>query len=195
VGVYHWNDFPGHGDFYPEDLPREWRLSYYANEFNSACVDISALVRIPKLLMELTEDLHERFELSLFLDSETQFELLSELRQQEVRISYFMVESEAIRQALIRYLGDSARSLEGFADVQQIIAIHQCWAPQAQHRSSSIALLPGDASPRQLREWIERWTSFDDGLPSRSLTLWLDARSTGYEDLTACRTLVELMGF
>lgn len=38
VGAYGWDYDAWSGDFYPDDLPVEWRLSYYANEFNGVLV-------------------------------------------------------------------------------------------------------------------------------------------------------------
>jgi len=34
VGVFGWEHEHWIGTFYPDDLPEDWRLSYYANEFS-----------------------------------------------------------------------------------------------------------------------------------------------------------------
>lgn len=33
IGAYGWQHVPWQGGFYPEDLPAEWQLAYYSNEF------------------------------------------------------------------------------------------------------------------------------------------------------------------
>lgn len=38
VGARGWNHDGWNGTFYPEDLPQDWRLSYYANEFTGVLV-------------------------------------------------------------------------------------------------------------------------------------------------------------
>jgi len=38
VGAYGWDHVDWQGVFYPDDLPEDWRLTYYANEFKSVYV-------------------------------------------------------------------------------------------------------------------------------------------------------------
>jgi len=38
VGAYDWDHAHWLGSFFPDDLPEDWRLSYYANEFTSVLV-------------------------------------------------------------------------------------------------------------------------------------------------------------
>ena len=38
VGGYGWRRRDWDEDFYPEDLPPDWRLAFYANEFQTVCV-------------------------------------------------------------------------------------------------------------------------------------------------------------
>jgi len=38
VGAFDWQRLHWSGDFYPDDLPEDWRLSYYANEFSAVLV-------------------------------------------------------------------------------------------------------------------------------------------------------------
>ena len=42
LGVSNWQDFAADGGYYPDDLPQDWKLSYFANEFSSACLNLSA---------------------------------------------------------------------------------------------------------------------------------------------------------
>ncbi|MCW8933299.1 MAG: hypothetical protein OQK98_01110 [Gammaproteobacteria bacterium] len=38
VGAYGWDQLLWQGTFFPDDLPIDWRLSYYANEFSAVLV-------------------------------------------------------------------------------------------------------------------------------------------------------------
>ncbi len=38
IGARGWNHTSWQGSFYPDDLPEDWRLSYYANEFTTVLV-------------------------------------------------------------------------------------------------------------------------------------------------------------
>ncbi len=38
VGAHGWDHADWNGTFYPEDLPEEWRLNYYSNEFSGVLV-------------------------------------------------------------------------------------------------------------------------------------------------------------
>ena len=38
VGSYGWRHPHWRGSFYPEDLPEDWQLSYYSNEFSVVMV-------------------------------------------------------------------------------------------------------------------------------------------------------------
>jgi len=38
IGALGWRHAHWSGEFYPEDLPEDWQLSYYANEFNTVLV-------------------------------------------------------------------------------------------------------------------------------------------------------------
>lgn len=56
IGSEGWFDDPK-GDFYPEDLPEDWRLSYYNTNFNALLLDAAQLIDIP--LDEVAEWPHD----------------------------------------------------------------------------------------------------------------------------------------
>ena len=47
VGARGWEHEAWRGDFYPEDLPEDWRLTYYANAFRSVLVPAERLASVP----------------------------------------------------------------------------------------------------------------------------------------------------
>ena len=50
-------------EYYPEDLPEEWQLSYYANEFSTTLIDCQRYLGAESLdhLGEILEDCHDEF--------------------------------------------------------------------------------------------------------------------------------------
>lgn len=84
VGAMDWRHEPWIKGFYPVDLPQDWRLSYYANEYTTMVIDLAEFDADGReeLLAEL-EDCHENFhpvlkiqtprlradEIELFLDA------------------------------------------------------------------------------------------------------------------------------
>ena len=69
VGAYGWEHEGWVVDFYPEDLPEDWRLAYYANEFFAVLVpaDYWREVHAPDA-RKWREDVHERFRFYLEID-------------------------------------------------------------------------------------------------------------------------------
>ena len=63
----HWME-----SFYPEDIPEEWRLGYYANEFNTLLVPWSEWSESVEELEEGLEDTADDFHLYLELPSKQQ---------------------------------------------------------------------------------------------------------------------------
>ena len=48
IGARSWNHANWQGPFYPDDLPKDWRLSYYANEFSTVLVPENEWIRSDK---------------------------------------------------------------------------------------------------------------------------------------------------
>jgi hypothetical protein len=58
------------GEFYPEDLPEDWRLSYFANAFQSVLVPAASWREAPRgRLAQWAEDVPDRFRFYLELDA------------------------------------------------------------------------------------------------------------------------------
>ncbi len=57
-----WSHSCWHGNFYPDDLPEDWQLSYYSNEFSAVVVPASQWVGLDYVEFERwKEDVPERF--------------------------------------------------------------------------------------------------------------------------------------
>ena len=63
-----WDHSGWTGLFYPEDLPREWRLTYYANEFRGVLLPFRSWITARRQnLADWADDVHEGFQFYLEL--------------------------------------------------------------------------------------------------------------------------------
>lgn len=59
LGTVHWQRDPWLSSYYPDDLPADWRLSYYANE--CGCVVVSPAQGLSDDFIEQFADTHDAF--------------------------------------------------------------------------------------------------------------------------------------
>lgn len=186
VGVYAWGRFARDEGFYPEDLPADWRLQFFSNEFQTACVEFDRWANADEP-GEMVEDLPDGFALALCVDDGMGWHSVDEL------LGRCGVKVDCLVSASAK--PPRAAGLTGVLAGIPFVGREQLWTPQASGVAeySSIALLPGQGHPRQYREWIEQWLAT---APSREeLILWLDGATCDYKTLAECRQLVELMGY
>ena len=198
VGVHDWTEFSPSKGFYPPDLPEDWRLSYFANEFDSACISLAPLSSNLELLSGWCEDLPDSFELSFSLNHIDQLQVLTDLQQQvPVSIRYLVVDSsnsDLLTQIKSMQSGSFSAAINRGV---KIFSLKDVWRPDTNNtQGSSLALRPTAASLRQYRHWIEAWLqSVSPDNQHEHLTLWLPGSGTDYRLLSDCRTLVEMMGY
>ncbi|MES9872074.1 MAG: hypothetical protein ABW146_03105 [Candidatus Sedimenticola sp. 6PFRAG7] len=71
VGARGWEHEGWCGSFYPEDLPPEWRLTYYANEFRSVLLPADRWIDADEeVIGSWCDDVHEAFSFFLELPGE-----------------------------------------------------------------------------------------------------------------------------
>ncbi|MFV2055830.1 MAG: hypothetical protein ACC707_05145 [Thiohalomonadales bacterium] len=64
------------GSFYPEDLPPEWRLPYYSNEFETVLIPSSELrASHPDQIQEWLEDCSDNFSFFIEIDAKQEFSM------------------------------------------------------------------------------------------------------------------------
>lgn len=62
IGTIGWLFDSWDRDYYPEDIPQEWKLGYYANELTAVVVPEALWKQAdPEQLEEMAEDVHEEF--------------------------------------------------------------------------------------------------------------------------------------
>jgi hypothetical protein len=198
VGVFNWTSFMKGGGFYPDDMPVEWNLTYFSNEFTSACLSLSALDGKQDLLLQWAQDLDDSFDLSLFIDHENQIQTLKSFRlESDLLLKYLVVDEGLYAEIIKDEVNASTRSALGMRQADQVFASTKLWTPVTSNNRSSIALMPQTENIRRLRGWVEQWVEQQESMAEceSDLTLWLDGLSNSYQMLKQCRTLVELMGY
>lgn len=193
VGVFDWMSFAEPQGYYPEDIPAEWKLSYYSNDFNSACLSLAALTTKPELLTEWVSDLPQTFELSFYLQQVDQIPILQSLLQTAHSPVYSLIVHNAESNNLLH-----KESLQSVLSAElEIVEFKDIWTPMAvSQKSSGIAIFPQAENMREYRSWIDQWLTHDDpDAMTGHKTLWLQGAQTSYQQLSEIRMLTELMGY
>lgn len=193
VGVFDWINFPKRQGFYPDDIPEDWKLVFYSNEFNSACLSLSALASQAELLPEWVADLPEEFELCLYIEHSAQIPIIQTLLQDEdCQINALIVDQFGSNNLLHKENLQSVLSAE-----LEIYELNDVWTPMNPAKQNSrFAIFPMAENIRQYRKWVELW--LNSGATDSSVehkTLWLQGADTSYQQLSEIRTLTELMGY
>jgi len=182
-------------DFFPEDLPEDWRLGYYANEYPGILVPAAIWAQSPDV-EGWVEDVPEVFEFHFQIRAAMPDESLARLIQA----------AEILGPRLKGLLLDSGNS-EGYDVLMERLAaissgrklsvmspyleLPLCWQPDTE---AGLACGPGligfesDMPPRQLRALVEAYATatVDEGP-----ILFVKAPVTVLETLN---TLLDLMG-
>ncbi len=193
VGVFNWTRFMSSGGFYPADLPEDWRLSFYANEFESACISLSELNGKWAAFQEWLEDLETSFEWSLYIDDLRQLDFLESLLNEQLIPRWLIVSPQLYPTDVVSaWLNTQDPGIKH----PQVIEAQKLWRPEYLQAESRIALLPGAQAMKSYRIWVEAWLRLRPAADQKkSLTLWLDASTSNYQTLSDCRVLVEMMGY
>lgn len=197
VGVFNWTQFSPNAGFYPDDLPLEWRLSYFSNEFASACVNLAAISDNLDLLGEWVEDLPESFELSFYLQRTDQIPVIQRFLQlQACRISSLVIPQGGSNNLLQYENFEAILSTSDLPESCSIFRLDDIWTPHnCDVVNARIAIFPAFDNSRICRDWIEQWLQGGDpGSLDQHRTLWLQGAEVSYQQLSEVRIMIELMG-
>lgn len=184
LGIYDWLLFSRGETFYPPDLPAEWRLSFFSNEFDAACIDLTDFALGLETLLEWVEGLPDQFQLSFLVNDAGALELLQGLTTQS-DVSIHSILSHAKCEQLSNGLKKmSVRCIE----------MDSLWSPDRVDCSTGMALMPAQPNLKASRLWIELWMQSVQNTDTE-LTLWLPGADFSYSSLSEVKTLIELMGY
>ncbi len=158
VGSVGW-DHPGWSEqFYPDDLPPEWRLSYYANEFQMVLLPLDCwLTGNQEQLCAWREDVSDRFDFILDItgmatgDVNAMAQLdrcQAALGDRLAGVASWVSLAEPVRGRVQSLLGAEARFLAAATDPLE----QESTVQVASNAAIGCALIPGDAG-RDLK-WL-----------------------------------------
>jgi len=202
VGSYGWKHLGWRGGFYPEDLPEDWELGYYSNEFRAVMVPQSYwCVGTGYDFGGEIDDIHEDFRFILeyptiqTADEASLFgEQLDEIADYTAGIVFLSGQvpsadihvSESIQRLPLYYRGELSTS--GFSQ-----SLKPVWQPEAQ-AVSSLAILDREISDlKQLRAWLEAFAGIGEKEGTARLVVCTQP-DLKTEQLQQMKTLVEIMG-
>jgi hypothetical protein len=181
LGACGWQHAGWEVDFYPDDLPEDWRLSYYANEFHALLLPLSELRSLDCGPQELIDEVPEGFRFYLLDDLQCSAEELAE--QAALFQSCLGGVIDNRQQRLLRNgdnqppVGDAAAS--------------RLWTPQQGGASGIAVLALGDLDLRRWRAQLEQFSRDSGG---NLQALFVSDEQVDISDLHQLKTLIELMG-
>lgn len=209
VGAYGWAHEHWRGDYYPDDLPEDWQLAYYSNDFNCVLVPADQLLTKASVPVEAwLDEVHENFRFfvecnaRLLAGIDTQ-RLIKHLGCLQPQLSALVFTGEAtvadarleqldrLRNALSIPLYSCEENLQ-----QDPFQARSLWQP-GQKRPSEVALLEEDLKDlRSVRKRIEPFLfSLENVLRQGSAVVLVRHESLQAGDLARFRAMLEVMGY
>lgn len=182
VGAYGWQHPHWLGSFYPDDLPADWQLGYYANEFNTVLVPAQYLQSEDCDIEQWLDDVHETFR--FYLQAPAAVMLSQQFGQQCSQLGEYL--GGVVTQSCVQldvnvpvYHDDAA------ADDQ-----HRIWHPDGSGQSGVALMTLHDADLKTQRYWLEMFAQKSAG---QLQAVFLCDESLTLAQLRDFKTLVELM--
>ncbi|EGV51216.1 hypothetical protein [Candidatus Endoriftia persephone] len=176
-----WDHPAWQGSFYPEDLPADWRLTYYANEFPGVLLPQAVWADLAaSTLLEWLDDLDDGFQLYLEIESPLEAQQVQLLEGWAGQLAGLVLR-QGIDAESIETMGLNCyrllRSDKGVADGEPAAF---CIKPDAR------------LEPRQQRALLERLSTRVAG--DQELPLFLFGEPPDLDLLRQLRQLAQLMG-
>ena len=184
-GSYDWRWPQWNGIYYPDDLPEDWRLSYYANEFDTVLLPEDVWQGRREALNDCMAELPSDFTVWLELMNPTISDIPFALSS-VAGVLYRGTERVAVNVHENRAVVASSAEPEGMP---------RCWSPQREIGSdlAPVALVPAEAiaSPRQLRTWVEGLAKLAG---DRESYLIFEGTPPSLEWMDQAKTIARLLG-
>jgi len=184
IGARGWRHPRWAGAYYPDDLPEDWQLSYYANDFNVVLVPAEYWDKTSGYDLELwsedvSEDLHEDF----------YFYLECPPLESDAEIQCFKTQCSLIGDHLGGVIVPGGTDIESLELSCPIVK-----KPSLDDKKLSIGLLEPIDDMRAVRAWLEE---FDKKAGDTRKVVFVSSRNNPdipMETLMQFKTLSEMMG-
>ena len=208
IGAYGWKHAEWSGGFYPDDLPRDWQLTYYSNAFNCVLVPVEYWCEADTPDCEdWLESVHDDFRFHIACDQrllecisvENLGACLNTLRP-ALSSLVFLPADAPVSEAAIRRFEPLIESLD--VDVFGAEAVFDraaaIWRQQADPTATRFACTEDDVSDmRAARTMVEAFVQqlpLDSGTEAGEATLIVSDPALEAETLSKLRSVVEIMG-
>jgi uncharacterized protein YecE (DUF72 family) len=182
VGSYGWRHDHWRPNFYDDDLPEDWRLTFYANEFNAVLVPASYLDEsrdIEQWCEDVNEDFQFYFEWPENMHSTDA--LVEELSSMGEKLGGILLSSNI--QLKIDCPVYSGQANDDLMDI---------WQPHHRLQSDLAVLAIEQNDLRQQRQWLE---AFMEDSRGKGRVVLLSDPILDIKALHDLKTLIELKGF
>lgn len=182
-------------DFFPEDLPEDWRLDYYANEYSGILIPQDVWAQDPEVedwIENISEDFEFHFQVPVDIQDKSLEHLIQAANSLGPRLKGLLLDasnSEGYRGLLDRLaVIISGRKISVMTPYE---GMPLCWQPDILAETPcgpGLIRLESDLSPRQLRALIEAYAA---ATVDEAPILFVRAPITVLQTLN---TLLDLMG-
>jgi len=192
AGYYNWNEFGLSDSFYPEDMPEEWRLAFYANDIECTQISLNGLDNHSlDDIEELFEDLSPQFSLMVRCDDVDQWGLLKTLLDAEIKIAALII-SESFQEKWSKSLVEYSVPYIIEGELSPISFAKHVDAKQLLKNNLNIIYLDELLGLKSIRLLIEQW--IEQGLGEE---YYLLLNPSVYQSSMAgdIRVMIEMMGY
>ena len=214
IGACGWSHSGWATDYYPEDLPSDWHLGYYANEFPVVLVTTEEWCLPEADVTKWCEETDASFRFVLEISANTVEEMQPQLQRGSVLADRCVgsllrtrVNSDVKR---LECLLDSAEAFSSvcvdFANeipsdsVMQLLRSRQtscCWHGEGESAGlmagplAVTRIITNDANPRLIRHWVE--TCLTAGDEKRKTILLFDGKPPNVEVIRQAQIILDLL--
>ncbi|MCH9645133.1 MAG: hypothetical protein K0U08_00580 [Proteobacteria bacterium] len=180
-------------DFYPDDLPSEWRFDYYSTLFKALSLPIDSEEDF-ELIFEELEDSDEEFELVLtiqpqqLLDVKTLRNLLSSVELYQSLFTLSVELDQAPSAEVMALLTGYRLSFQSTVKYKSELTTAEAMGQYLYYTHLPVFHLQGDGDDKQMRANIEKIAKIN----TRTVLICNDAES---DALNKLRTIAEILGY
>ncbi len=181
VGAYGWKHKNWQDSFYPDDLPEEWQLTYYANEFLCVLVPAHYLLADDCDIEQWLDDVPDIFRFYVeWPDDEVGDDLL---------LNQLPLFGDQLSGILIKKCRQLATKIPLYCWTK-CEAQQQLWQPGNQGKSGIAVITTGDNNLRTQRQWLQEFQEHTTDYVNAIFIM----DEVEIKQLNEFKALVELMG-